>query len=58
MGSQPQNPEFRNNPGNFHPWLHSEARDIKFGGSLFPLPYFMYASSKGSCETELMYRFV
>ena len=20
MESQPQNPEFRNNPGNFHPW--------------------------------------
>ena len=23
MESQPQNPEFRNNPENFHPWLKS-----------------------------------
>ena len=22
MESQPQSPEFRNNPENFHPWLH------------------------------------
>ena len=22
MESQPQNPEFRNNPDNFHPWVH------------------------------------
>ena len=21
MESQPQNPEFRNNPENFHPWM-------------------------------------
>ena len=21
MESQPQNPEFRNNPENFHPWI-------------------------------------
>ena len=23
MESQPQNPEFRNNPENFHPWKYS-----------------------------------
>ena len=25
MGSQPQNPEFRNNPENFHPWMSSQS---------------------------------
>ena len=58
MESQPQNPDFRNNPKNFHPCLHSEARDLKFGGSLFLLPYFMYASSKGSSETALIHMLV
>ena len=24
MESQPQNPEFRNNPENFHPWYNIE----------------------------------
>ena len=24
MESQPQNPEFRNNPENFHPWLYNK----------------------------------
>ena len=24
MESQPQNPEFRNNPENFHPWPYEE----------------------------------
>ena len=24
MESQPQNPEFRNNPENFHPWKYPE----------------------------------
>ena len=24
MESQPQNPEFRNNPENFHPWVIEE----------------------------------
>ena len=23
MESQPQNPELRNNPENFHPWIYS-----------------------------------
>ena len=23
MESQPQKPEFRNNPENFHPWIHA-----------------------------------
>ena len=36
MESQPQNPEFRNNPENFHPCIH---------------PYLMYVSSNSSGET-------
>ena len=27
MDSQPQNPEFRNNPENFHPWQVYSKRD-------------------------------
>ena len=35
MESQPQNPEFRNNPENFHPWViklfsYSTQLSIKF----------------------------
>ena len=25
MESQPQNPEFRTNPENFHPWINNES---------------------------------
>ena len=28
MESQPQNPEFRINPENFHPWVHNRV-DLK-----------------------------
>ena len=28
MESQPQNPEFRNNPENFHPWAYSKLSKI------------------------------
>ena len=27
MESQPQNPEFRNNPENFHPWTFQASED-------------------------------
>ena len=30
MGSQPQNPEFRNNPENFHPWLLHSRIIVKY----------------------------
>ena len=36
MESQPQNPEFRNNPENFHPCVSSKARGLNFSGSLHP----------------------
>ena len=29
MESHPQNPEFRNNPENFHPWILSSNQIIK-----------------------------
>ena len=29
MESQPQNPEFRNNPGNFHPCLYGITVSVK-----------------------------
>ena len=47
MESQPQNPEFRNNPGNFHPWqvgsltraftagIHKEGKDKNFDKQKF-----------------------
>ena len=28
MESQPQNPEFRINPENFHPWKESSGRSV------------------------------
>ena len=31
MESQPQNPEFRNNPENFYPCSHCDAAVILFG---------------------------
>ena len=51
MESQPQNPEFRNNPENFHPCISSKARGLNFGLSLRLHPYFKYATSKGSVES-------
>ena len=33
MESQPQNPEFRNNPENFHPCIHSIFRSYLSDGS-------------------------
>ena len=49
MESQPQNPEFRNNPENFHPCdqLSSGTRNDCFGLSLYQSHfYFVWASSK------------
>ena len=68
MESQPQNPEFRNNPEtlahaqvpliNAHSDISCKARCQKFGLSLNLHPYFEYASSKGSSETALMGRLI
>ena len=33
MESRPQNPEFRNNPGNFHPCIY----EISTGSNVFPI---------------------
>ena len=48
MESQPKNPEFRNNPENFHPWTYPRKLGLKFGLSFQLDPYFAYASSEGS----------
>ena len=61
MESQPQNPEFRNNPENFHPSncskasfkkatadVSRKARGLHFGLSLYLHPYFLYVSSQRS----------
>ena len=37
MESQPQNPEFRINPENFHPWMHVKCR-------VFSVLYFYFGS--------------
>ena len=29
MESQPQNPEFRINPGNFHPWIQDKMKKMQ-----------------------------
>ena len=47
MESQPQNPEIRNNPENFHPWF------IIIGLSLSPIPY-VYVRSKAFGEIARM----
>ena len=61
MESQPQNPEFRNNPENFHPSICSKASFKKatadksrkatclnFGPSLYLHLYFLYVSGERS----------
>ena len=56
MESQPQIPEFRNNPEKFQqiPLINadtdisSKVRGLNFGLSLHLHPYFLNASSKGS----------
>ena len=42
MESQPQNPEFRSNLENFHPW----ARYLIFGLSLHLHPNFVYEQQR------------
>ena len=34
MESQPQNPEFRNNPENFHPFLHPSQQFFSHAGMI------------------------
>ena len=53
MESQPQNPEFRNNPENFHPYMSDQcllcSKDIFWpcrGKTLL----FLYANNKGADE--------
>ena len=52
MENQPQNPELRNNPENFHPW----DKGLSFGLCLHLHPYFVYTSSDGSGESAHMRR--
>ena len=41
MESQPQNPEFRNNPENFHPWISTK---ILFRPIYIQKPHYTTAS--------------
>ena len=47
MEIQPQNPVFKNNPENFHPWY----KGLTFGLCLHLHPYFVYTSSEDSGES-------
>ena len=38
MESQPQNPEFRDNPENFHPWL-CDLQDIHSGENCIQIKF-------------------
>ena len=52
MESQPQNPEFRINPENFHPCRH-----LIFGLILPLHQYFVYERNEGTGGTVHMRRF-
>ena len=59
MESQPQNPEFRINPENFHPciapmMIYLVDPGPNFGGSLHLHPSFVYKSGKGIGESALL----
>ena len=53
MESQPQNPEFRNNPENFHPCVHI----VNSSGHLRQCPFFIHVAIECSDmdETPLMF---
>ena len=46
MESQPKNPEFRNNPENFHPCVSIRAGGLNFGLSFHLYPYSVYICSE------------
>ena len=52
MESQPQNPEFRNNPENFHPCIFNESRGLNFCLSLHLNPNYVHVSREDSGEPE------
>ena len=46
MESQPQNPEFRINPENFHPCKKTTFLEQKYGQEIFFLPHVRTSSEK------------
>ena len=60
MESQPQNPEFRNNPENFHPckygtpFVHSKGQN--FLNYMYYLHYYVFLSLKVALILQKQYR--
>ena len=52
MESQPQNPEFRNNPETFPPCIFNEVRGLNFCPSLHLNPNYVLVSREYSGEPE------